>query len=260
MRRARPPAAGRRRGRAARPRPAAPRPPPAAGRGPRCARARPGARRSRGRVRAPAAAAGRARRPRRTARRTSPGRRRAAVGDRLAAEAVEDLAVLVALPEPPLVGLAVDRHQRLRRSRRGRPTGVLRPPTWARERPSAADRPAPAAAPSSSTSAPASLGADERRAGPPGTLTTGPRPRPRGGRPAPGRRRRASPRSSPRPETTMVLPAPVSPVTTLRPGLSSRTASSMTPTPWIRTSSNTPPTLGARAAPVSGRSRATRRR
>src|SRR5690348_5213344 len=46
------------------------------------------------------------------------------------------------------------------------------------------------------------------------------------------------PKSRPSPETTMVLPAPVSPVTTLKPGDSSSTASSMTPRPLILTSSS----------------------
>jgi len=46
------------------------------------------------------------------------------------------------------------------------------------------------------------------------------------------------PNSRPSPETTMVLPAPVSPVTTLKPLDSSSTASSITPSPVIRTSSS----------------------
>src|SRR5260370_961214 len=60
-------------------------------------------------------------------------------------------------------------------------------------------------------------------------------------RPAPGRTRAGParpPNSRPRPETTIVLPAPVSPVTTLKPGDSSSTASSITPRPVIRTSSS----------------------
>ena len=43
-----------------------------------------------------------------------------------------------------------------------------------------------------------------------------------------------SPSSRPSPLTTMVLPAPVSPVMTLSPGLRSSSASSMTPRPWMR--------------------------
>ncbi|GGS70090.1 hypothetical protein GCM10010238_68170 [Streptomyces griseoviridis] len=43
--------------------------------------------------------------------------------------------------------------------------------------------------------------------------------------------------------TTIVLPAPVSPVTAVNPGDSSTTASSITPSDRIRISSNTPPTL-----------------
>ena len=61
---------------------------------------------------------------------------------------------------------------------------------------------------------------------------------------APARTSAASaraPSSRPSPETTMVLPAPVSPVTTFRPGLSSSTASSMTPRFWIRISRSTGP-------------------
>ena len=45
-----------------------------------------------------------------------------------------------------------------------------------------------------------------------------PRPAPRRGRCAPGRRWRAPPRSSPSASTRMLLPAPVSPVTAVRPG------------------------------------------
>ena len=57
----------------------------------------------------------------------------------------------------------------------------------------------------------------------------------------------------------MVLPAPVSPVTTVKPGDSSSTASSMTPSPVIRTSSSMTasrllcrrPRLSPRARPLS---------
>ena len=58
----------------------------------------------------------------------------------------------------------------------------------------------------------------------------------------PPRTRLASPRppnSNCRPVTTMVLPAPVSPVTTVSPGPSGSTASSMTPRPRMRSSSST---------------------
>lgn len=51
------------------------------------------------------------------------------------------------------------------------------------------------------------------------------------------------PSSSPRLVTTMVLPAPVSPVTAVKPGDSSTTASSMTPSDRIRISSNTDTTI-----------------
>lgn len=75
---------------------------------------------------------------------------------------------------------------------------------------------------------------------------------------APTRTRAGSarpPSSSPRLVTTMVLPAPVSPVTAVKPGDSSTTASSMTPSDRIRISSNTDMTLrgpgaGVRRAPV----------
>src|SRR5579875_4126656 len=61
------------------------------------------------------------------------------------------------------------------------------------------------------------------------------------------------PSNSPRPCTTIVLPAPVSPVTTLRPGDSSSSASSMTPKPWIRSSLSTCGSLASpqRLGPVS---------
>ena len=58
------------------------------------------------------------------------------------------------------------------------------------------------------------------------------------------------PMSSPRPVTTMVLPAPVSPVTTVRPGPSSRTASAITPSPRRRISSSTRPPSAVRALPA----------
>src|SRR6202022_30852 len=60
-------------------------------------------------------------------------------------------------------------------------------------------------------------------------------------RAAPGRTRAGSarpPNSSPSAVTTMVLPAPVSPVSAVKPAESSSTASSMTPRPVIRTSSS----------------------
>ena len=55
----------------------------------------------------------------------------------------------------------------------------------------------------------------------------------------PAQRRPRPPNSRPRPVTTIVLPAPVSPVTTVRPGESSSTASSMTPRSLMRSSSST---------------------
>ena len=143
--------------------------------------------------------------------------------------------MLVALPEPPLVGLSVDRHQRLPDlgedpHRGAAATDVGAGPPVGPDRPSQ-QQPV-------RDVGPRLLGADERRVAlrhvdhalDHRSAAAGPHQA--------GVAR--IPRSSPRPETTMVLPAPVSPVTTLRPGLSSRTASSMTPTPWIRTSSNTP--------------------
>ena len=67
-----------------------------------------------------------------------------------------------------------------------------------------------------------------------------------GPRPPPGRDRRAPvpasarpPNSSPRPVTTMVLPAPVSPVMTFMPRVSGSVVSSMTPSPVMRSSSST---------------------
>ena len=120
------------------------------------------------------------------------------------------------------------------------PTGTDRPPRCARERPSAETVRLISSAPSSS-SAPASS-ARTAAGAPAGTVI----------RPsttavlAPIRTRAGSarpPSSSPRLVTTMVLPAPVSPVTAVKPGDSSTTASSMTPSDRIRISSNTDTTL-----------------
>ena len=60
---------------------------------------------------------------------------------------------------------------------------------------------------------------------------TGPGPGPPSRRRARARQRRAAPSASASPTVTMVLPAPVSPVRTFRPGCSARSRSSMTPRP-----------------------------
>ena len=97
------------------------------------------------------------------------------------------------------------------------PTGTLRPPRCARDRPSGGHR----AASSERRRRRARRRPRRPRAatGPAGRPAAGPRPtaaaRPRAA-PAPGSAR--PPSSRPRPVTTIVLPAPVSPVTTVRPG------------------------------------------
>src|SRR5262245_33949904 len=123
-------------------------------------------------------------------------------------------------------------------------TGTDRPPRTARDLPSAVTvlltsrlcRPA-APLPASSSSAPAS--AARAATGPVGSIAIRPsttaartpsRTRPESERP---------PKSRSRPVTTMVLPAPVSPVRTVRPRDNSRTASSMTPRPRMCISSST---------------------
>src|SRR5687768_11634806 len=74
-------------------------------------------------------------------------------------------------------------------------------------------------------------------------------------RTAPGSAR--PPRSSPRAVTTMVLPAPVSPVIAVKPGPSSSTDSSITPRAVIRISSSIvdgpPATVSGGAAPPCDR-------
>src|SRR5207248_3473116 len=61
------------------------------------------------------------------------------------------------------------------------------------------------------------------------------------------------------PVTTMVLPAPVSPVTTVKPACSSSRASSMTPRPWMRISASTPHTVAAPTDETRARPHPTRR-
>src|SRR4051812_45896001 len=118
--------------------------------------------------------------------------------------------------------------------------GTDRPPTAARDRPSAETRrftsntPSPSTSPSS-TSAPASRA---RSATSPSTSTCS-----RASITARGLPLRTTPPSPRAPVsrfrlcTTIVLPAPVSPVTTVKPGDSSSTASSITPSALMRTSS-----------------------
>src|SRR5215468_10263996 len=116
-------------------------------------------------------------------------------------------------------------------------TGTPRPPAYALDRPSAdTERLTIRVRPSSSSSPPASrtccaTGPSASICNRPSTVA----------RSAPGRTRAGSarpPNIRPRPVTTMVLPAPVSPVTTVNPDENSRTASSITPRPVIRTSSS----------------------
>ena len=145
----------------------------------------------------------------------------------------------------PAAAAAAGRSARARRpaartARRARPTGTPRPPRCARERPSA-DTVRDTSSTSSSSSPPASSARS-----PPGGRPAAPAaPRPRRAA-APGRTRPASarpPNSRLSPCTTIVLPAPVSPVTTVSPGASSSTASSMTPRPRMRISSSTSATV-----------------
>src|SRR5499427_7838521 len=116
-------------------------------------------------------------------------------------------------------------------------TGTLRPPAYALDRPSAdTERLTISVRPSSSSSPPASSTCCA--AGPSASIRRRPSTVARS---APGRTRAGSarpPNIRPRPVTTMVLPAPVSPVTTVNPEENSRTASSITPRPVIRTSSS----------------------
>ena len=134
------------------------------------------------------------------------------------------------------------RRRGARRARRARPTGAARPPTWARERPSAetertSTRP-------SATSAPAS--AARTSAGWPGRQVDDALDDDAvGAGPHEARSRRDRRAAGPSPVTTMVLPAPVSPVSTVSPGWSGSTASSMTPRSRMRISSIT-----ARVVPV----------
>src|SRR5262249_23334859 len=103
--------------------------------------------------------------------------------------------------------------------------------------------------PSSSSSPPASSTC--RASAPSGSIRSRPSTVARS---APGRTRAGSarpPNMSPRPVTTMVLPAPVSPVTTVSPDESSRTASSITPRPVMRTSSSIGVLLSVRPAALS---------
>src|SRR6516162_4928011 len=116
-------------------------------------------------------------------------------------------------------------------------TGTARPPACALDRPSAdTERLTIRVRPSSSSSPPASSTCCA--AGPAASIRNRPSTVARS---APGRTRAGSarpPNIRPSPVTTMVLPAPVSPVTTVKPGENSRTASSITPRPVIRTSSS----------------------
>ena len=115
-------------------------------------------------------------------------------------------------------------------------TGALRPPTVARLRPSAdtvrvrMSSPSSTDPPASSTrSATAAWSGTSQR---PSTTALD---APRRTEPASAR----APRSSPSAVTIMVLPAPVSPVTTVNPGPSSSVASPMTPRSEMRISSIT---------------------
>src|SRR5215470_14426752 len=115
-------------------------------------------------------------------------------------------------------------------------TGTEQPPAKARERPSADTALASTSVPSSSRPPPASSTC--RATGPSGAVLSRPTT---AARCAPGRTRAGSarpPNSRPSPVTTIVLPAPVSPVSTVKPGESSSSASSMTPSPLMRTSSS----------------------
>ena len=117
-------------------------------------------------------------------------------------------------------------------------TGTGRPPTQARARPSAGTERA-SSRPSSSSSPPASVA--RRAASAPGATRSSPSTAAAAApaRTTPGSAR--EPSSSPSAVTTMVLPAPVSPVRTLRPGCSGSVASAMTPRSRIRSSSITRP-------------------
>ena len=113
------------------------------------------------------------------------------------------------------------------------PIGTERPPTWARDRPSAPTT-------RLSSNVPSSRSPPSHRAGRDRPPARGPDRR-RSAR-EPERTRAASqrpPKSKPSPVTTIVFPAPVSPVTTVKPGDRSSTASSMTPRPLMRSSSST---------------------
>ena len=126
---------------------------------------------------------------------------------------------------------------RTRRSRRA-PPPVRRGPRGARGTAPSAPTVRVSSSTSSSSSAPGVDRPDHRgRVG--GQHAAGPRRRPCR---RPGRTRPASarpPNSRLSPCTTIVLPAPVSPVTTVSPGPSRSTASSMTPSPRMRSSSST---------------------
>src|SRR5215472_7111583 len=116
-------------------------------------------------------------------------------------------------------------------------TGTLRPPAYALDLPSAeTERLTIRVRPSSSSSPPASSTCSATC--PSGSIRSRPSTVARS---APGRTRAGSarpPNIRPRPVTTMVLPAPVSPVTTVNPEENSRTASSITPRPVMCTSSS----------------------
>ena len=235
--------------RAAPPRPRAARPRPARGRRPRSRRARTGAGRppgrARGRWRPPRRA--RARWPRAGA--CSVGVRRQQRGHRLAAEPVERLALGPRPEQPVLVGLAVHRDQRLGDlGQRGD-----------RDRGAADEGPR------------AALGRDVAgqhdavvldlaaglldRGGEPGEPVASTTPSTRAV-PAPVRTAPLSarpPSSRPSAVTTMVLPAPVSPVMTVSPGPSSSVEDSMTPSEPIRISSSI--ALPSSAAPSARRRR-----
>src|SRR6476469_6132518 len=129
-----------------------------------------------------------------------------------------------------------------------RATGTEAPPTNARERPSAATLRARTTR-SSSTSPPDSTTAWATA----GSASTRSTPSTRAER-APARTAPVSarpPSRSPSAVTTMVLPAPVSPVTTVRPGPSSRVEDSMTPSEPIRISSSIV-SLGQSTTPLAG--------
>ena len=158
------------------------------------------------------------------------------IGHGAAGEPVERLALPGRRSQPQLVGLAVHGDEPL--GELGEQSGGDRP---------AADEAAPAALGGDAAGDDENVAVVEFRArlerphrdGPAGSTTIRPstcavlspsRTVPTSDRP---------PRSSPSPVTTMVLPAPVSPVTTVRPGPSSRTASAITPRPRRRISRST---------------------